>query len=42
MLIAQLPFDYIQLIDRGDRIRRVRIRPNGGRVRARQVRREGE
>jgi len=33
MLVASLPFDYVQHIDRGDRIRRWRTRPNGSRVR---------
>jgi hypothetical protein len=33
MFPAALPFDYIQQIDRGDRVRRSRIRPNGSRVR---------
>ena len=33
MLLAPLPFDYLQHIDRGDRIRRSRTRPNGSRVR---------
>jgi hypothetical protein len=33
MLPAALPFDYVQHIDRGDRIRRSRIRPSGSRVR---------
>ena len=30
---AALPFDYLQHIDRGDRIRRSRARPSGSRVR---------
>jgi hypothetical protein len=30
---AALPFEYLQLIDRGDRIRRSRTRPSGSRVR---------
>ncbi len=33
MLPAALPFEYVQLIDRSDRIRRSRIRPSGSRVR---------
>lgn len=33
MLLAPLPFDYVQHIDRGDRIRRSRSRPNGSRLR---------
>jgi hypothetical protein len=33
MLPASLPFDYIQQIDRGDRVRRGRTRPSGSRVR---------
>jgi hypothetical protein len=33
MISTALPFDYIQHIDRGDRIRRSRTRPHGNRVR---------
>lgn len=33
MLPAALPFEYFQYIDRGDRIRRSRTRPNCTRVR---------
>jgi hypothetical protein len=33
MFPAALPFDYLQQIDRGDRVRRSRIRPSGSRVR---------
>jgi hypothetical protein len=33
MLLATLPFDYLQQIDRGDRVRLSRTRPNGTRVR---------
>jgi hypothetical protein len=33
MLPAAIPFDYLQHIDRGDRIRRSRVRPSGSRVR---------
>jgi hypothetical protein len=33
MLLARLPYDYLQHIDRGDRIRRSRTCPNGSRVR---------
>ena len=33
MLLAPLPFDYIQHLDRGDRIRRSRNRPSDSRVR---------
>jgi hypothetical protein len=33
MLPAAIPFDYLQHIDRGDRIRRSRTRPSGRRVR---------
>ena len=33
MLLAPLPFDYLQHLDRGDRVRRTRVRPNGSRVR---------
>ncbi len=33
MLPASLPFDYLQQIDRGDRVRRSRIRPSARRVR---------
>jgi hypothetical protein len=33
MLLAPLPFDYIQLLDTSDRRRRARSRPDGTRVR---------
>lgn len=33
MLLPTLPYDYIKHIDRGDCIRRSRVRPNGSRVR---------
>jgi hypothetical protein len=33
MFLATLPLDYVLHIDRGDRIRRLRTRPNGSRVR---------
>jgi hypothetical protein len=33
MFPAALPFDYLQYLDRGDRTRRSRTRPNGSRVR---------
>ena len=33
MLLAPLPFDYLEHIGRGDRIRRSRVRPTGNRVR---------
>jgi hypothetical protein len=33
MLLARLPFDYLQHLDRGDRVRRSRLRPSGNRVR---------
>jgi hypothetical protein len=33
MFIAALPLDYLHHIDRGDRIRRSRNRPNGSRAR---------
>ncbi len=33
MLLAPLPLDYLQYMDRGDRVRRSRVRPNGSRVR---------
>ena len=33
MLLAALPFDYLQHIDRGERIRRSGSRPNDSRVR---------
>ncbi len=33
MLVTYLPFEYIQLIDRGDRVRRSRTRAGGSRVR---------
>jgi hypothetical protein len=42
MLLASLPFDYLQHIDRGDRIRRSRARPNGSRVRRGTPRGTGE
>jgi hypothetical protein len=32
MLIAPLPFDYVTLLDRGDRIRRTRKPPSGSRL----------
>lgn len=33
MFPAALPFDYYRQIDRGSRIRRSRVRPNGSRLR---------
>jgi hypothetical protein len=33
MFPAALPYDYLKHLDRGDRIRRLRTRPNGSRVR---------
>lgn len=33
MFLARLPIDYLRHLDRGDRIRRSRSRPNGARVR---------
>jgi hypothetical protein len=33
MLLAPLPFDYVQLLDTSDRRRRARSRPTGTRVR---------
>ena len=33
MLLAPLPFDYLQCMDQGDRQRRARSRPSGTRVR---------
>lgn len=33
MLPAALPLDYLQHFDRGDRLRRSRLRPTGTRVR---------
>ena len=33
MLLATLPFDYIQHLDPGDRVRRTRTRPTGSRIR---------
>jgi hypothetical protein len=33
MLLAPLPFDYLQHLDRSDRLRRIRTRPTGSRVR---------
>ena len=38
---AAIPFDYVQYLDTGDRLRRTRARPNGSRVR-RGARRNGE
>jgi hypothetical protein len=32
-MLAGLPYDYIQHLDRDDRIRRSRVRPSGSRVR---------
>ena len=33
MLLAPLPFDYLQHLERNDRLRRTRERPTGNRVR---------
>lgn len=33
MLLAPLPFDYLQHLERSDRLRRTRARPTGSRVR---------
>jgi hypothetical protein len=33
MLLAPLPLDYLQHLDRHGRVRRMRIRPTGSRVR---------
>jgi hypothetical protein len=33
MLLSPLPFEYIRLMDPGDRIRRTRGRPTGTRIR---------
>jgi hypothetical protein len=33
MLPAPLPFDYVQYLDRGDRIRRAQMQTKGGRER---------
>ena len=33
MLLGTLPFDYIQHLDPGDRVRRTRTRPTGSRIR---------
>lgn len=33
MLVARLPFDYLQHLDRHDRVRRMRARPSGSRMR---------
>jgi hypothetical protein len=41
-MLAQLPYDYLQHADPGDRIRRSRARPNGSRVRRGAPRRTGE
>jgi hypothetical protein len=32
-MLAGLPYEYIQHLDRDDRIRRARVRPSGSRVR---------
>ena len=33
MLLAPLPFDYLEHFDQRDRVRRTRTRPTGSRVR---------
>jgi len=33
MLLASLPFDYVVLLDPGDRVRKTRSRTTGSRVR---------
>lgn len=33
MLLSPLPFDYVKLLDTGDRVRRTRGRATGSRVR---------
>ena len=42
MLLAPLPFDYLQHFDRHDRVRRTRTRPTGSRVRRGAARASGE
>jgi hypothetical protein len=32
-MLAGLPYEYVQHLDRDDRIRRSRVRPSGSRVR---------
>lgn len=41
MLLAPLPFDYIQLADTGDRRRRAMSRPTGIRVRRTTAKNQG-
>ena len=38
MILAPLPFDYVQKVDPGDRLRRARKRPNEARVRRQEPR----
>ena len=42
MLLAPLPFDYLQHLDRSDRVRRIRNRPTGRRVRRGDAGKDGE
>jgi hypothetical protein len=42
MLLAPLPFDYLQHLERGDRLRRTRTRPTGSRVRRVSSGKDGE
>ena len=42
MFPPALPYDYVQYLDPGDRVRRSRIRPNGSRVRRGMPRPKGE
>jgi hypothetical protein len=41
-MLAGLPLEYVQHLDRDDRIRRSRARPSGSRVRRGMPRRPGE
>jgi hypothetical protein len=41
MLPTQLPFEYLQLVDRGGRIRRSRTRPHDSRLSTQCVRWDG-
>jgi hypothetical protein len=41
-MLAGLPLEYVQHLDRDDRIRRSRARPSGSRVRRGMPRRTGE
>ena len=41
MLVAPLPFDYVTLLDPGDRVRRTRARSDDRRVHVRPPRQAG-